>query len=141
MLLEPRRVFGASAPAAFPTSRESRLFPANGTFVVHSDLHNHTLFSDGATAAADAFAQMRDVGLDVAAITDHAILGKVVGPVCASQPCTLFGGINEEHWEALTAIANEKNDEGSFVAMRGFEWSTGTIGHMNVWFTEKWVDT
>ena len=140
LVASPQRVFGR-APASFAAGRQSRLFPGNGTFVVHSDLHNHTLFSDGATAAADAFAQMRDVGLDVAAITDHAILGKVTGHVCASQPCTLYGGINDDHWEQLGTISDAKNEDGSFVAMRGFEWSTGTIGHMNVWFTEKWIDT
>jgi hypothetical protein len=25
--------------------------------------------------------------------------------------------------------------------MRGFEWTTGTIGHVNVWFTETWIDS
>jgi hypothetical protein len=49
---------------AYGTSRASRLFP--GTWVVHTDMHNHTLFSDGAGDAAEAFGSMRDAGLDVA---------------------------------------------------------------------------
>jgi hypothetical protein len=125
----------------FGTSRRSRLFPGNGTVVVHSDLHNHTLLSDGATAAEDAFSIMRGVGLDVAALTDHAVFGKVGGDVaCRSGPCTAYVGINEQSWQKLRQLADANHDEGNFVAMRGFEWTTGTIGHVNVWFTEQWID-
>ena len=68
---------------AWGTSRRSRLFP--GPWLVHADLHNHTLLSDGAGDPADAFPSMRAAGLDVAAITDHsrwasAFLGLVDAP-------------------------------------------------------------
>src|SRR5687768_8192894 len=58
-------------------ARASKLVP--GTWLVHADLHNHTLFSDGDGDPAAAFASMRASGLDVAALTDHAVLGGVLG--------------------------------------------------------------
>ena len=53
------------------TWRGSKLFP--GTRLVHGDLHNHTLLSDGAGDPELAFETMHAAGLDVAAITDHAL--------------------------------------------------------------------
>ena len=51
-------------------SRQSRI--TGGTTLVHADLHNHTLLSDGDGDPARAFVSMRAAGLDVAALTDHA---------------------------------------------------------------------
>ena len=30
--------------------------------------------------------------------------------------------------------------DGSYVAMRGFEWSSPTLGHINVWQSQTWTD-
>lgn len=141
LMADPRRVFGASAPGAFPTSRQSRLFPGNGRFVVHSDLHNHSLLSDGATAAEEVFSKMRAVELDVAALTDHALFGKAAGKPCSNAQCNYYMGIDEGSWAKIAEIADANNQDGAFVAMRGFEWTTGTIGHVNVWFSESWIDS
>ena len=141
LVARPSSVFGATGPQAFPTSRTSRLFPGNGTFVAHSDLHNHTLLSDGATTPQQAFDLMKSVQLDAAALTDHAVLGKVVGHACGGGDCTSFVGINEASWQEMAKVADANLTDGSFVAMRGFEWTTGTIGHVNVWFSELWTDT
>ena len=141
LVARPGSVFGATGPAAFGTSRTSRLFPGNGTFVVQADMHNHTLLSGGATSPQQAYDLMRGVGLDVAAITDHSLFGKVVGPVCGDSPCRDYAGINEASWQQLAKDADAKVVDGAFVAMRGFEWTTGTIGHMNVWFSSQWTDT
>ena len=141
LVARPSSVFGAPGPQAFPTSRQSRLFPGSGTFVAHSDLHNHSLLSDGASGPEQAFDLMRAAQLDVAALTDHAVLGKVAGHVCGSGSCTAAVGINEASWQEMARIADAKHADGSFVAMRGFEWTTGTIGHINVWFSEFWTDT
>ncbi|MGH3945742.1 MAG: hypothetical protein ACRDSI_11945, partial [Pseudonocardiaceae bacterium] len=54
-------------------ARDSRI--SRGTVLVHADMHNHTLLSDGAGDPEAAFPSMRDAGLDVAALTDHAIRG------------------------------------------------------------------
>src|SRR5688500_8762593 len=122
LVARPSAVFGANGPQAFPTSRQSRLFPGSGTFVAHSDLHNHTLLSDGATTPQQAFDLMRSVQLDAAALTDHAVLGKVVGHACGSGDCTDFVGINEASWQEMAKVADANHADVSFVAMRGFEW-------------------
>jgi hypothetical protein len=66
------RTLGPEGGAA----RLSRI--TRGTLLVHADLHNHTVLSDGAGDPAAAFPSMRDAGLDVAALTDHAIRGAAV---------------------------------------------------------------
>jgi hypothetical protein len=109
--------------------------------LVHADLHNHTLLSDGAGRAEEAFAQMRQAGLDVAALTDHAIMGKRGGEgTCASGACTQVVGINETSWETLGRLADRADAPSEFVALRGFEWSTSSLGHVNVWFSQTWTD-
>ena len=142
-LLLARPLHGLAATlgptAEFATSRTSRLF--TGTRLVHADLHNHTLLSDDDGDAANAFASMRSAGLDVAAITDHAGTDKA-GPQapCAGDHCTGFTGINEQAWERLGRLADASDDRGSFVAIRGFEWSSPVLGHVNVWFSQTWTD-
>lgn len=127
--------------AEFSTSRQSRLFP--GTRLVHADLHNHTLYSDGAGNADLAFASMRSAGLDVAALTDHSTVsfGMPMGTICPDG-CGAGGlaGINEKTWAESRALADGANDDGNFTAIRGFEWSSPTLGHINVWFSEAWTD-
>jgi hypothetical protein len=114
------------------------LFP--GTTLVHADLHNHTLLSDGDGDAAQAFIKMRDAGLDVAALTDHSTLGLPTGEGCGSLPDCSLAGIDEEKWQSTALLADAANSDGSFVAIRGFEWSSPTMGHVNVWFSERWID-
>jgi hypothetical protein len=122
--------------------RASRI--SSGTTLVHADLHNHTLLSDGDGSPEDAFVSMRAAGLDVAALTDHATLSdhllgdqvKAVMPAGYSQ----LGGLTREGWERTGVLADGADRPGVFTAMRGFEWSEPTLGHVNVWFTEEWTD-
>ena len=132
------RALGATLgpDTATAASRTSRLFP--GTTLVHADLHNHSLLSDGDGDAAQAFIKMRDAGLDVAALTDHSTIG-LTGGTCVGGECSI-AGINEESWQQLGSLADATNSGGSFVAIRGFEWSSPTMGHVNVWFSETWID-
>jgi hypothetical protein len=131
---------------AYGTSRASRLFP--GTWVVHTDMHNHTLFSDGAGDAAEAFGSMRDAGLDVAALTDHSTVGQVIPgpfadghhPCMGSSDCQSVAGLDEASWRRTAELADGADEPGAFTAIRGFEWSSPTLGHMNVWFSERWSD-
>ncbi len=139
---------------AFDTSRRSRLFPR--TRLVHADLHNHTLLSDGAGDVDEAFGSMRDAGLDVAALTDHATFSypgmgladpcgavrEVFGPPEPGErdPCQSLAGLDEPGWQRTGALADEANDDRRFTAIRGFEWSSPTLGHMNVWFSQTWID-
>ena len=92
-----------------------------GAGLFHADLHNHTLLSDGDGEAEAAFASMRAAGLDVAAVTDHAY-----------GPCEAHKTIDDEGWRRLGRLADAADAAGDFVAVRGFEWSSNTLGHMNV---------
>lgn len=117
-------VSGAPVRAA-GASRTSAI--SQGTTLVHADLHNHTLMSDGDGDPARAFASMREAGLDVAALTDHA---------------TLFGieGISRSEWNRTGQLADAANDPGRYTAIRGFEWSHPLLGHVNVWYTGDFAD-
>lgn len=123
----------------FTTARESKLFP--GTYLAHADLHNHSLHSDGDGVPAQAFASMRAAGLDIAALTDHSTLSwGVPQNVCPNSDCQSLAGINDQTWAEAAVLADAAYQQGSFVAIRGFEWSSPTIGHMNVWFSQRWMD-
>ena len=121
-------------------SRESRVAP--GTRLVHADMHNHSLQSDGAGDPALAFLSMRDAGVDVAALTDHATVSKgLTASPCAGQGgCQSLAGLNETTWARTKELADAHLADQEFVALRGFEWSSPTLGHMNVWFSDTWTD-
>lgn len=106
-------------------SRESRI--TQGTVLVHADLHNHTILSDGDGDPALAFGSMRAAGLDVAALTDHT---------------TLFAieGLTRGEWDRVGVLAIAADDPGTYTAIRGFEWSHPLLGHVNVWFTPGFTD-
>lgn len=127
--------------------RASRLF--RGTRLAHADLHNHTLYSDGAGDPALAFDSMRAAGLDVAALTDHATVGKALGAepgselgaaACANPDLCSVSGLHEGSWQDSARLADSADRAGAFTAIRGFEWSSPTLGHMNVWFSQTWTD-
>lgn len=128
--------------AAAGASRGSRI--SSGTTLVHADLHNHTLLSDGDGDPDAAFVSMRAAGLDVAALTDHATLSDhllgdlVTGALPAGY--SQVGGLTREGWERTKRLADGADRPGSFTALRGFEWSEPTLGHVNVWFTDEWTD-
>lgn len=128
---------GTAQPTVARRSKVTR-----GTWLVHADLHNHTLFSDGDGDPAAAFASMRSSGLDVAALTDHAVLGGALGAVASvcGSGCTSVRGIDETSWAQSGAMADGADDPGRFTAIRGFEWSSPTLGHVNVWFGQDWID-
>lgn len=136
---------GADGVAGKPVAgaaRASRL--TRGTRLVHADLHNHTLLSDGDGDPARAFASMRTAGLDVAALTDHATLGdNLLGEVLADllpPEYKAAAGLTQADWALTRSLADRANADGRFTAIRGFEWSEPLLGHVNVWFTEHYVD-
>lgn len=143
LLAHPSLVRGAvlGGPAQTAAARTSKLF-ADGRTLVHADLHNHTLLSDGDGDPAATFASMRAAGIDVAAVTDHTTVSKGL-PVAAcagDTPCSSVGGLHDESWERWRELADGANDPGVFTAIRGFEWSSPTMGHVNVWFSESYTD-
>lgn len=137
LLMAPR---WASASAA---DRPDSRLAGRQLALLQSDLHNHTLLSDGERRPEDAFAQMRAAGLDVAALTDHATTQKSAGPAGAAHcpsTCGAVGGITEADWLQLGALADAADAPGVYTALRGFEWTTLSAGHINVWFSSTWTD-
>lgn len=114
-----------TAAAATGAARASQI--TQGTQLVHADLHNHSLLSDGDGNPDLVFGSMRAAGLDVAALTDHT---------------TLFAieGLSRSEWNRVGALADAANAPGEYTALRGFEWSHPLLGHANVWFTPSFVD-
>ncbi|MGH2806090.1 MAG: DUF3604 domain-containing protein [Actinomycetota bacterium] len=140
LVARPLGALGAPlGPEPFATPRTSRLFP--DLWLAHADLHNHTLQSDGAGDPAAAFASMRSAGLDIAALTDHTTLGLTDPPGLSScSECAALLGVDETEWQRTRELADAAQEDGAFTAIRGFEWSSPSMGHVNVWFSERWVD-
>lgn len=102
--------------------------PSSGTSLINTEdttlvpmqiyfgnMHAHTKYSDGSGTPAEGYAWARDVAkMDFYSITDHAEY--------------LFG----DEFSSIGVQANIFTQNGSFVAMRGFEWSGGE-GHINVY--------
>ena len=83
------------------------------------NFHSHTSYSEGVGPPAENFAWARDVaGFDFYAVTDHA---ELIGPA---------------EWADMGAQADAANEDGVFVALRGFEWSHTLIGHCCVFTTD-----
>jgi hypothetical protein len=89
--------------------------------ILWGDIHAHSALSDGTGAPADLLEYARDVvGLDVAAVTDHDAHG-------------LFP-LAGESWETIRAVTEAAYVPGEFVTLLGYEWTSWTWGHRNVYY-------
>jgi hypothetical protein len=104
---------------ALLTSYRLRLF--------YGDLHNHTGYSDGLGRPEEALRQMRARGLHFAAITDH---GEFFDRETAVREA--------RKWEATSQHVAELTGD-TFLAIRGFEWSSPRQGHSNVWCSAEYT--
>jgi hypothetical protein len=144
----PWAALGDALGPALPgtgVSRTSKLAASNGLSLLTTDLHNHSLISGDAFGdPGDAYRQMRSKGIDVAVLTEHAISGKHHGEItCPGHEqggCHTVEGINETDWQTMKYLADIANDPGSFVTFRSFEYSTPTVGHLNVYFSQQYTD-
>ncbi len=90
--------------------------------ILWGDIHSHSALSDGTGAPADLYAFARDVaGLDVCSVTDHDAHGLF--------PLTERGG-----WEAVRRATQAAHEPGRFVTLLGYEWTSWTWGHRNVYY-------
>jgi predicted metal-dependent phosphoesterase TrpH len=88
------------------------------------NLHSHSAVSDGQGTPEEAFAWARDeAGYDFYAISDHA------------------EQIRPDEWNEIGEKADAFNEDGRFVAMRGFEWSHPSAGHINVFNTDAYTSS
>lgn len=78
------------------------------------DLHNHTSISDGSGTPEQALAAGEAAGFDFMAISDHSY------------------AISDAEWSDTLNAVNAATDS-DFVALRGFEYTQGAEGHINVW--------
>lgn len=86
-----------------------------GYNVYYGHLHNHTAQTDGTGTLDQAYTYARDNGkLDFFAIAEHE------------------SSLSDAEWEATKAAATTYNNEGTFVALWGFEWTHNTYGHVAV---------
>ncbi len=86
--------------------------------VYFGDLHNHTSISDGSGTPAQALAAGEAAGFDFMAISDHSY------------------AINDTEWADILTAVNAATDS-DFVALRGFEYTQGAEGHINVYNTVR----
>jgi uncharacterized repeat protein (TIGR01451 family) len=105
----PAQVSAAAAP-----------LPGTGLNIYFGDLHSHSGYSDGVSTPAVAYAAAKANGLDFFALTDHDIM------------------LTQEEWADTLVQANAATVNGSFVALRGFEY-THAKGHVNIFNTDTFV--
>ncbi len=89
--------------------------------VCWGDIHGHSFLSDGTAHPDDYYAYARDVaGLDVASLTDHDAFG--------------LRPLRGDPWSSCVAAADSFYEPGRFVTLLGYEWTSWTYGHRNVYF-------
>jgi hypothetical protein len=117
--------------AAFPPAlSEVNIKPDPPYKVYFGLLHNHTTFSDAHKPGtpAEAFKRARDqANMDFMAVTDHD-WSPAPGP----------GNLRPADWKTTKDLADQFTQDGKFVALAGFEWSSHAPnhGHLTVFNTE-----
>jgi hypothetical protein len=85
----------------------------------HGSIHNHTSYSDGTSNPDTAFTSGQARGLDFMAVSDHS------------------HSVNDAEWADTLAQAKSHTVDGTYVALRGAEYTNGTEGHINVFNTTR----
>ena len=99
-------------------------------------LHSHTSVSDGSGSPAQAYRYAREeAGLDFFGIADHDYWPD---------------DMTDSAWSKIKSAANEYNDDGSFVAFWGFEWTSDEaysgydgleLGHITITSSEDYCNS
>ena len=109
-----------SSPVSSDTGVDTTNLSGNMNYYFGS-LHGHSNKSDGDESPSEVLAHARDVaGFDFYALTDHGEF--------------LFGS----EWDTIKKKVDAYNDDHNFIALRGFEFSHNTDGHMNVFNTSDY---
>jgi hypothetical protein len=102
--------------------------------VYWGDLHVHSVLSDGVGTPRQGYEFGRDVmDLDVVAYADHDTMGFFIPPSWQQRR------MHDSYFDRLCAIADEFNDDGSFVTLPAYEWTKqpNVGGHINVYFEDS----
>jgi len=92
--------------------------------VYFGNLHSHTDYSGGVSNPRRAFIYARDTAqLDFLAVTDH--LESIY--------------YSSYEWDSTKIMANEATSNGTFVGIAGYEWTSPTYNHCNVYNTPDMV--
>jgi uncharacterized repeat protein (TIGR01451 family) len=110
----------ASLIASLYPQIQASALAAQGMNIYFGDLHNHTSYSDGVGAPAQAYAVARANGLDFMAVSEHCFM------------------MNATEWEDVKNQAKAATVDGQFVGLPSFEYSN-FYGHLNVFDTETYV--
>ncbi|MEO0114389.1 MAG: CehA/McbA family metallohydrolase [candidate division WOR-3 bacterium] len=98
----------------------SNLFGYN---LYYANLHSHTRYSDGRGTPAHAFAYARDTArIHILAITDHGEM------------------LDSFEWADTKRQADLATIPGVFLGLVGFEWTSWTYGHINVFNTPDYTN-
>jgi len=113
-------------PTATPTPSRFRL-ELDGMKSYWGDLHHHSAYSGGSGRRGTGdpsvhYQDARDGEVDFLALTEYDAAYDEV----------------PERWDSLGQIADAYNEDGVFLAIRGFEW-TREWGHINVFNTDSFV--
>lgn len=85
------------------------------------DIHSQTFFSDGLRCPEELYYFARDEAfLDIFAMADHGEM------------------LTDRQWEYFVNVTNDFNSPGRFVTLVGFEWTSHTWGHRNVYYPGDW---
>lgn len=97
-------------------------FSQSGFQVYYGNLHSHTSFSDGMGTPYDAYTFARDSAhIDFLAVTDHVEWLSLVNFNTGLQTA-----------DALT-------DNGTFVALYGYEWTSNYYGHCSILYADEMI--
>lgn len=114
----PARLILAPTP---PPSPPASLDLGAGMYAYWGCLHSHSTYSDGSGPPRYAYAVGRANGLHFLALSDHSHM------------------YDAQQWADLSAQAAAATENGAFVGLRGFEWTSREAGHISVLNAVAWV--
>lgn len=114
------RVVGSTTDGMEAVSNPLAALPGQAT-IRWADLHGHSNLTDGTGTPNDYFRYARDIAaLDIVALTDHDHWGM--------EPLA----IHPELWEEIRRETELFHEDGRFVTLLGYEWTSWIHGHRHV---------
>jgi|GEM_PF-1038980 len=91
--------------------------------IYYGSLHEHSNLSDGTGSPSQAYAYARDVAqMDFFGLADHDTY------------------LDSAEYSNIKSAADSFNQDGTFVAFPGFEWTSGTYGHVTIVNSSDFTD-